>query len=67
MLLAKATPEQMAKITEWQKENVKQFTIRFNRKTDADILEELEKQKSVQGYIKEAIREKMSKQEKERI
>lgn len=29
--MAKATAEQMAKITEWQKENVKQYTIRFNR------------------------------------
>lgn len=54
--MAKATPEQMAKITEWQKENVKQFTVRFNRKTDADILEKLEKANSVQGYIKKAIR-----------
>lgn len=54
--MAKATAEQMAKITEWQKENVKQYTIRFNRKTDADILEKLSKADSVQGYIKEAIR-----------
>lgn len=54
--MAKATPEQIAKITEWQKENVKQFTIRFNRKTDADILNKLENADSVQGYIKEAIR-----------
>lgn len=56
MQMAKATAKQMAKITEWQKENVKQYTIRFNRKTDADILEKLSKADSVQGYIKEAIR-----------
>jgi len=54
--MAKATPKQVAKITEWQKENVKQYTIRFNKKTDADILEKLERQNSVQGYIKKAIR-----------
>lgn len=59
--MAKNTPEQIAKITKWQRENVKQYTIRLNRKADADILDELEKQKSVQGYIKEAIREKMNK------
>lgn len=59
--MAKNTPEQIAKITEWQKKNVRQFTIRLNRKTDADILDELEKQKSVQGYIKELIREKINK------
>ena len=55
-LLGKASPEQMAKITEWQKENVKQYTIRFNKKTDADILRKLSKAESVQGYIKDAIR-----------
>jgi len=54
--LAKTTQEQMAKIAEWQKENVKQYTIRFNKKTDADILAKLERTKNVQGYIKEAIR-----------
>lgn len=54
--MAKATAEQMAKITEWQKENVKQYTIRFNRGNDADILEKLSKADSVQGYIKRAIR-----------
>lgn len=59
--MAKASKEQIAKITEWQKENVKQYTIRFNRKTDADILEVLEGQESVQGYIKDAIREKINK------
>lgn len=56
MLLAKATPEQMAKIAEWQREKVKQYTIRFNKEKDADILGELEKQENVQGYIKKAIR-----------
>lgn len=59
--MAKASKEQIAKITEWQKENVKQYTIRFNRKTDTDILEVLERQESVQGYIKDAIREKINK------
>lgn len=59
--MAKASKEQIAKITEWQKENVKQYTIRFNRNTDADILKVLEGQESVQGYIKDAIREKINK------
>ena len=59
--MAKASKEQIAKITEWQKENVKQYTIRFNRNTDADILEELEKHDSVQGFIKESIRKNINK------
>jgi len=59
--MAKASKEQIAKITEWQKDNVKQYTIRFNRTTDADILKELEKHDSVQGFIKESIRKNMNK------
>ena len=59
--MAKASKEQIAKITEWQKENVKQYTIRFNRNTDADILKVLEGQESVQGYIKRLIRKDMNK------
>lgn len=57
--MAQTKAEQIAKITEWQKENVKQYTIRFNREKDADILEELAKHKSVQGFIKESIRKNM--------
>lgn len=53
----------MAKITEWQKENVKQFTIRFNKKTDADILEHLQRindaKIKTQTYIKALIRKDM--------
>ena len=63
ILLAKATQEQIAKITEWQKENVKQFTIRFNKKTDADILEHLQRindaKIKTQTYIKALIRKDM--------
>lgn len=59
--MAKASKEQIAKITEWQKENVKQYTLRLNKKYDADILEVLEGQESVQGYIKRLIRKEINK------
>ena len=36
--------------------NSKLFTIKLNRKTDADILETIEKAESKQGFIKKAIR-----------
>ena len=45
----------------WQRENVRRIVLKLNKRTDADILAELDTKKSVQGYIKEAIREKMSK------
>lgn len=44
------------KIDEWQKTNVKRVVIKLNRNTDADILKELDKKESIQGYIKDAIR-----------
>lgn len=57
----KATPEQMANITRWQKENVRQYTIRLNRNTEADLIAELDSKDSVQGYIKDLIRADIEK------
>ena len=41
--------------------NTKQLNLKLNLKTDADILEHLEKQENVQGYIKDLIREDIKK------
>lgn len=41
--------------------NTKQVHLKLNRKTDAEIIEHLDKQKNVQGYIKELIRQDMRK------
>lgn len=43
-------------ISRYQKENVIQVNLRFNKKTDADILEILNSISNKQGYIKELIR-----------
>lgn len=51
----------------WDAENTKQIKLKLNIRTDADILEHLDKQESRQGYIKALIRadiEKNSKTEK---
>lgn len=37
--------------------NVKQIKINLNRKTDADIIEHLDRTENVQGYIKQLIRQ----------
>ena len=39
--------------------NVKQVKLNLNRKTDADIIEHLEKCGNVQGYIKQLSRANM--------
>lgn len=38
-------------------ENTRQFHLKLNRKTDADVIEKLEDQPSMQAYIKRLIRE----------
>ena len=54
--MAKTKQEIYRQIDEWQKTNIKRIVIKLNKRTDADILKELEKKESVQGYVKEAIR-----------
>lgn len=43
-------------VEEWQKKNVRRVVVKLNKRVDADIIEQLDKQDSVQGYIKQAIR-----------
>lgn len=45
----------------YDKANTTQIKMKLNNKTDADILEHLNKQKNKQGYIKDLIRRDMSK------
>lgn len=40
----------------YNQENSKYYSLKFNRKTDADIIEHLQTVPSVQGYIKDLIR-----------
>ena len=46
----------MADISKWQKKNTKTVLLRFNIRTDRDILKYLESVPSKQGYIKDLIR-----------
>ena len=41
--------------------NTKKIMLKLNLKTDADILEQLEKVENKQGYIKDLIRKDMQK------
>lgn len=43
-------------IEDWQRENLRRVVVKLNKTKDADIIEQLDKQDSVQGYIKQAIR-----------
>lgn len=45
----------------YDKENTVSVSLKFNKKTDADILERLDEVSSKQGYIKALVREDMRK------
>ena len=45
----------------YDKANTRTFTLKFNRKTDADIIEKLESVENIQSYIKALIRANLSK------
>ena len=52
-----STAAQKRASMKYNKENVKQMKLDLNRKTDADIIEHLDKQDNKQGYIKGLIRQ----------
>ena len=43
----------------YEKENLRQIRLKINRKTEPELLEWIEKQENIQGYIKELIRKEM--------
>ena len=53
----------MEYLNQYEKENIRQIRLKINRKTEQEMLEWIEKQKNIQGYIKQLIREDMKRQE----
>lgn len=56
-----ATEAQKRAVRKYDSANTIQLHLKFNKKTDAEIIEHLKQQPNVQGYIKELIRESMEK------
>ena len=57
----------MEYLNQYEKENIRQIRLKINRKTEPELLEWIEKQGNIQGYIKQLIREDMDrKKEKDR-
>ena len=60
--MAKATKEAHAlAVRKYDAKNTKQYHLKLNLGTDADIIAKLETVDSLQGYIKRLIREDISK------
>ena len=55
----KLTDAKRAAIQRYDAANTRQIHLKLNLNTDADIIEHLKEQKSIQGYIKELIRRDM--------
>lgn len=51
-------------LAQYEKENLRQIRLKINRKTEPELLEWVEKQGNIQGYIKQLIREDMENQPK---
>ena len=56
-----ASEAQKRAVRKYDTENTRQIHLKLNKGTDADILAHLERQESIQGYIKRLIREDMEK------
>lgn len=56
-----ATEAQKRATQKYDAKNTKQYHLKLNLITDADIIAQLEKQASIQGYIKALIRSDMEK------
>lgn len=57
------TPAEIKAINKYNKANTKIYPIRLNFNTDKDIIEKLESVESKQGYIKDLIRQDISRPE----
>lgn len=44
---------------QYDRENTRRINLKLNKKTDAEIINHLEQQKNIQGYLKELIRQDM--------
>ena len=54
-------------LAQYEKENLRQIRLKINRKTEPELLEWIEKQENIQGYIKRVILEDMEREkEKDR-
>ena len=49
----------MEYLNQYEKENIRQIKLKINRKTEPELLEWVEKQENIQGYIKQLIRKGM--------
>lgn len=57
----KSTESQVRASIKYNKENTVQISLKLNRSTDADLIDNLNRVANKQGYIKELIRRDIAK------
>ena len=57
----KSTESQIRASVKYNKENTVQISLKLNRSTDADLIDNLNRVANKQGYIKELIRRGIAK------
>ena len=57
----KSTESQIRASAKYNKENTVQISLKLNRSTDADLIDNLNRVANKQGYIKELIRRDIAK------
>ena len=57
----KSTESQIRASVKYNKENTVQISLKLNRSTDADLIDNLHRVANKQGYIKELIRRDIAK------
>ena len=53
-------------LSQYEKENLRQIRLKINRKTEPELLEWIEKQENIQGYIKRLILDDMERAEEQK-
>lgn len=59
--MPKTTDAQRKAIEKYDRQNTRQYHLKLNRNTDADIMARLDEVDSIQGYIKQLIRADIEK------
>ncbi|MBR6158130.1 MAG: hypothetical protein IKQ27_14325 [Lachnospiraceae bacterium] len=60
----KSSDAQLRAQQKYDKVNTRNYHLKLNRNTDADVIEKLDSVESIQGYIKGLVRDDISRKDK---
>lgn len=66
MVIAMTTESAKAAKAKYDARTARYISLKLNRNTDRELIEQLDKQESIQGYLKRLIQEDIKRQAKEK-